>query len=87
VFGERKLPMHSIKGAIGHTLGAAGGIEVILGFKTLTARMVPPTVGFANPENGAEGQVSPEPQPVSGNYLLTTNSGFGGVNAALILGK
>ncbi len=27
VFGERKVPMHSIKGAIGHTLGAAGGIR------------------------------------------------------------
>ncbi len=87
VFGERKLPMSSIKGAIGHTLAAAGGIEIILGLKTLSTGMVPPTVGFSNPEKGAEGQVSFGPQTVSGDYLLTTNSGFGGVNAALILGK
>jgi 3-oxoacyl-[acyl-carrier-protein] synthase II len=79
--------MYSIKGAIGHTLGAAGAIEVILGFKALSSRIIPPTVGFTNPENGAEGQVSPEPQTVSGDYLLTTNSGFGGVNAALVLGR
>jgi 3-oxoacyl-[acyl-carrier-protein] synthase II len=87
VFGERKVPMYSIKGAIGHTLGAAGGLEIILGLKALAARMIPPTVGFANPEKGAEGQVSSGPQPVSGDYLLTTNSGFGGVNAALVLGR
>jgi len=87
VFGERKMPMYSVKGAIGHTLGAAGGIEIILGLKTLATRMVPPTVGFSSPEKGAEGQVSPESQAVGGDYLLTTNSGFGGVNAALILGK
>jgi 3-oxoacyl-[acyl-carrier-protein] synthase II len=87
VFGERKLPMYSIKGAIGHTLGAAGALEIIMGLKTLSTRMTPPTVGFANPEKGAEGQVSSGPQQVSGDFLLTTNSGFGGVNAALILGK
>ena len=87
VFGERKVPMYSIKGAIGHTLGAAGALEIVVGLKTLATRMVPPTVGFSNPEKGAEGQVSSEPQPVAGDYLLTTNSGFGGVNAALILGK
>jgi 3-oxoacyl-[acyl-carrier-protein] synthase II len=87
VFGERKVPMYSIKGAIGHTLGAAGGLEIVLGLKTLSTRMTPPTVGFSNPEKGAEGQVSSGPQAVSGDYLLTTNSGFGGVNAALILGK
>ena len=87
VFGERKVPMYSIKGAIGHTLGAAGAIEIILGLKALSSQIIPPTVGFANPENGAEGQVSPEAQPVSGDYLLTTNSGFGGVNAALVLGR
>jgi 3-oxoacyl-[acyl-carrier-protein] synthase II len=87
VFGERKVPMYSIKGAIGHTLGAAGAIEATLGFKALSSQMVPLTVGFANPENGAEGWVSPESRPVSGDYLLTTNSGFGGVNAALVLGR
>ena len=87
VFGKRKVPMYSIKGAIGHTLGAAGGLEIILGLKTLSTRMVPSTVGFANPEKGAEGQVSSGPQAVSGDYLLTTNSGFGGVNAALVLGR
>ena len=87
VFGERKVPMYSIKGAIGHTLGAAGGMEIILGLKSLSNRMIPPTIGFSNPEKGAEGQVSSEPQAVSGDYLLTTNSGFGGVNAAIILGK
>ncbi len=87
VFGERKVPVYSVKGVIGHTLGAAGGIEIILGLKTLSTRIVPPTVGFSNPEVGAKGQVSSEPQHISGDYLLTTNSGFGGVNAAVILGK
>jgi 3-oxoacyl-[acyl-carrier-protein] synthase II len=87
VFGKRKLPVYSVKGVIGHTLGAAGGIEVILGCKILSTRIVPPTVGFSNPEDMANGQVSSESQYISGDYLLTTNSGFGGVNAALILGK
>ena len=87
VFGERKLPVYSVKGIIGHTMGAAGGIEIILGCKTLSTRMVPPTAGFSDPEDGADGLVSCESQRISGEYLLTTNSGFGGVNAALILGK
>jgi 3-oxoacyl-[acyl-carrier-protein] synthase II len=87
VFGERKVPIFSIKGAIGHTLGAAGSIEIILGLKTLSSGIVPPTVGFLNPEKGAEGQVSSEAQTVDGDFLLTTNSGFGGVNAALVLGR
>ncbi len=85
VFGGRALPVHSVKGAIGHTLGAAGGIEVALGLRSLSARTVPPTAGFREPEIGAEGLVSASAQPVDGDYLLTTNSGFGGVNAALVL--
>ena len=87
VFGGRKMPMYSIKGAIGHTFAGAGAIEVAVGLKALSSQMIPLTVGFANPEKGAEGQVSSESQPVSGNYLLTTNSGFFGVNAALVLGR
>jgi 3-oxoacyl-[acyl-carrier-protein] synthase II len=85
VFGTRAVPVQSVKGAIGHTLGAAGGIEVALGLKALNCRVIPPTVGFRKPEQGVAGWVSALPLPVTGPYLLTTNSGFGGVNAALVL--
>jgi 3-oxoacyl-[acyl-carrier-protein] synthase II len=87
IFGNRRLPIFSIKGSIGHTLGAAGGIEAAVGLRTLSEQMAPPTVGFSNPEMGAENKVSFQPLTFSGDCLLTTNSGFGGINAALILEK
>ncbi len=87
LFGERILPMHSVKGAIGHTLGAAGGIEVAVGLKSLQTGLLPPTVGLLDPAPGAEGRFMSRAQQINGSCLLTTNSGFGGVNAALILQK
>ncbi len=87
IFGERKVPICSVKGAIGHTMGAAGGIEVALGLKTLSTQIVPPTVGFSDPEDSAKGLVSSKPVQISGDYLLTTNSGFGGINAAIVLAR
>ena len=87
VFGNRRLPVFSIKGSIGHTLGAAGGIEAAVGLRALSEQTAPPTVGFSNPEIGAENKVSFQPSTFSGDCLLTTNSGFGGINAALILEK
>jgi 3-oxoacyl-[acyl-carrier-protein] synthase II len=85
LFGECNLPVHSVKGSIGHTLGAAGGIEIALGLRCLEAGIMPPTVGLQEPEEAGVGLVSASPQPIRGSYLLSTNSGFGGVNAALIL--
>lgn len=85
LFGERSVPMHSVKGSIGHTLGAAGGIEVALGLACLKDGRLPPTVGMQEPEEAGEGFLSCSAQQIDGDYLLSTNSGFGGVNAALIL--
>ena len=87
IFGNRRLPIFSIKGSIGHTLGAAGGIEAAVGLRSLREQTAPPTVGFSNPEMGAENKVSKQPLTFSGDCLLTTNSGFGGINAALVLEK
>jgi 3-oxoacyl-[acyl-carrier-protein] synthase II len=87
VFGDRAVPVNSIKGALGHTLGAAGGIEAVLGLKALAVRSLPPTAGFREGEAGTEGRVSAAAQPIDGDFLLTTNSGFGGVNAALLLAR
>jgi 3-oxoacyl-[acyl-carrier-protein] synthase II len=87
VFGDQPLDVFSVKGAIGHTLGAAGGIETVIGLKSLCQGIVPPTVGFEVPEKGASKWVSASGRPVSGQYLLSTNSGFGGVNGVLIIGR
>jgi 3-oxoacyl-(acyl-carrier-protein) synthase len=87
VFGRRKLPVFSVKGSLGHMLGAAGGVEIILSLKALAAGTVPPTVGFQNPDIGATGRVSADAQSIAAGCLLTTNSGFGGVNAAVVVGR
>jgi 3-oxoacyl-[acyl-carrier-protein] synthase II len=85
VFGGDRTPVFSVKGAIGHTLGAAGGIEAVISLRALREGSIPPTAGFVNPESGAEGLVSSRPVGIAGRHLLSTNSGFGGVNAAVVL--
>ena len=85
MFQPKKIIANSIKGAIGHTLGAAGGIEIALCLKMLKEKMVPGTSGFVQSENESQTIISPDPRPFKGDCILTTNSGFGGINAAMIL--
>ena len=85
VFGDRRFPVFSVKGAVGHTLGAAGGIDASICVKALHSRRVPPTAGVETPETDAVGRVSDQAQSFGGQTILTTNSGFGGVNAAVLL--
>ncbi len=87
VFGRRPLNVFSIKGAIGHTLGAAGGIETVIGLESLRRGMIPPTVGFKVPAPGADKWISMTAKSFESPYILSTNSGFGGVNGALIIGS
>jgi len=86
VFGERQIPVYGVKGALGHTLGAAGAIETVIALRALAEGVVPGTVGFKDPDPAAVGLVHTEPAPLRASRLLLTNSGFGGVNAALVLG-
>jgi len=87
VFGERRFPIFSIKGAIGHTLGAAGGIETAISVLAMRKKQIPPNTGLQQTEERAIGRVSDQVQAFDGNNILTSNSGFGGVNAALLLEK
>ncbi len=84
-FKDKPIPGNSIKGSIGHTLGGAGGIEVALGTLMLNKHILPSTVGFSNPDKDTENFISLENVTFSKDYLLSTNSGFGGTNAAIIL--
>lgn len=85
IFGGRRFPVFSVKGAVGHTLGAAGGIDASICVKALHSKCVPPTAGLEVPEADAVGRVSDRAQSFGGQNILTTNSGFGGVNAAVLL--
>lgn len=84
VFGSRRFPLFSVKGSIGHTLGAAGAVETAIAIRAMHAGVVPPTVGLLNPEERALGRASGAEQPFPGNNILKSNSGFGGCNAALL---
>ena len=78
-------PTYSAKGGIGHTMGAAGLVEAVLALKTFETGVVPPTVALHVPQEQADGWVRGESVNISAEYALSTNAGFGGVNASLVL--
>jgi 3-oxoacyl-[acyl-carrier-protein] synthase II len=86
VFKNRPIPVYSIKGAIGHTLGAAGMVEMIIAARALREQQVPPTVNLKDVDADAMGWASPDTQAISkGRKALVTNAGFSGINSALVL--
>jgi len=89
VFGERTVPVNSIKGAIGHTLGAAGAFEAALCVEVLARGLVPPTAGLekVDPECAGLDLVRAEARECDAHVALSTSSGFAGANAALVLGR
>ena len=85
--GLQAVPVNSLKGYYGHTLGAAGIIESIVTLLSMKENTILPTLGFkqigvTNPVN-----VSTAVQKISLNHCLKTASGFGGCNAALVFSK
>jgi 3-oxoacyl-[acyl-carrier-protein] synthase II len=81
-------PVFSVKGAVGHTLAAAGLVQILVAGRALAQGLIPPTVGLQTPDPCATGWAHAEPVPVGGaTRALSTNSGFGGVNTAIILGR
>ncbi len=85
VFGAPR-PLFSVKGGLGHTLGAAGLTGTLIGLEALRRGRVPPTVGLEQMAADAHGWAATAAVPVpSDGALLVTASGFGGTNAALVL--
>jgi 3-oxoacyl-(acyl-carrier-protein) synthase len=86
VFKRKQIPVYSVKGAIGHTMGAAGLVETIIALRSLREKIVPPTINMREPDGDAAGWVSSLMRPVErGEMALVTNAGFSGVNTALVL--
>lgn len=89
VFGEKisDIPLSSIKGAIGHCLGAAGAEECVVSIMALNNGLLPPTVNF---KNGVESPVNLVPnvaQKHECDVILSNSFAFGGNNCCLAIGK
>ncbi len=81
---DPELPLHSVKGAIGHTLGAAGLVETAFCLKSLEQGIIPPTVGLRDPESDSVLLSGVTPLPLKQPSIINCNSGFGGINAAIL---
>ena len=87
VLGEDCPPVSSCKGAVGHTLGAAGAIEALACIEALRRGALPPTLGLedVDPECEAD-HVAGAPREAPDLKVALSNSfGFGGQNATLVL--
>ena len=87
VFGrESKVAVTSTKSAIGHLLGAAGGVEAIFTALALRDQLAPATLNLEDPDPAAEGVdiVSGAPRPMPMEHAMSNGFGFGGVNASVL---
>lgn len=88
VFGPaaKRLVVSSTKGALGHTLGASGGVELVVIIRALQQSVIPPTINLDNPGKGCDLDYCPNTARDRRLRVALNNSfGFGGHNACLVV--
>ncbi|MEM6979996.1 MAG: beta-ketoacyl-ACP synthase II [Planctomycetota bacterium] len=83
-----QVTISSTKGALGHSLGASGGIEAVILCKTLTSQTVAPTLNLetADPDCDLNYTANASRQ-VDVNVAMSNSFGFGGHNACVVFGR
>ncbi|MBV8611990.1 MAG: beta-ketoacyl-[acyl-carrier-protein] synthase family protein [Singulisphaera sp.] len=87
VFGDhaRALPVSSIKGALGHSLGAASAIEAAACVRAIREQAIPPTINHLPDPALDLDYVPDEARAARLDVVLSASFGFGGTNNALVL--
>ena len=90
VFGDHayQLSISSTKSQLGHSLGASGGIELILTIKAMLESTIPPTINLETPDPACDLDYTPnQPKEREITYAMSNSFGFGGHNASVIVKK
>jgi 3-oxoacyl-[acyl-carrier-protein] synthase II len=87
VFGERakKIPIAATKGQHGHALGATGVWEAALSLLAMRDRTVPGLVNLEHADRACALNLARASRAAASSIALSNSSGFGGINAALVL--
>lgn len=86
VFGDHadRLPVSSIKGALGHGLGAASAIEAAVCVRALREQIIPPTINYRPDPELTLDYVPDVGRPSPLDAVMSASFGFGGTNNALV---
>ena len=85
--GLRETPLNSLKGYFGHTLGASGLLETIIGMQSLHRNILISSAGFENLGVSQPLNIILKTTPKNLSTFLKTASGFGGCNTAALFRK
>lgn len=81
-----RVPVSSTKSMMGHSLGAAGAIEAVVGLLALREQFLPPNINFRESDPALRLEiVGNHARPAKIRTVLSNSFGFGGTNASLIL--
>lgn len=90
VFGEhaRSVSISSTKSQLGHSLGASGGIELVLTVKAIQRNLIPPTINIETPDPQCDLDYTPNhPRERRVRHAMSNSFGFGGHNASVVIGE
>jgi len=85
--GLENTPMNSLKGYFGHTLGASGLVETIVGMHSLHQNQLFTNLGFRELGVSKPLNIIQKTTTATLNTFIKTGSGFGGCNTAVIFKK
>ncbi len=90
IFGDHayQVAISSTKSQLGHSLGASGGIELVLTTKAILESTIPPTINLDTPDPDCDLDYTPNvPKHREIQYAMSNSFGFGGHNASIIIKK
>jgi 3-oxoacyl-[acyl-carrier-protein] synthase II len=90
LFGEQAptIPVSGTKSMHGHALGASGAVEAAICAQLFEREFLPPTIHYEVPDPECDLDYIPNVgRNVRVDYILSNSFGFGGINAALVLGR
>ena len=83
--GLQDVPLNSLKGYFGHTLGASGVVEIAMTMQSMRDGILLKTLGCSEAGTETKLNVLTENLELQVNLALKTASGFGGCNASVLI--
>ena len=87
VFGGETPPVTSVKGVLGHSIGAAGAVEAVASILTLEQTTIPPTANYETADPALGLDVVARPRALGDGVVVSNSFAFGGHNAVLVFGR